>query len=221
MKGKYFLLSILLLVLLGIAFYLGTLQGTFRAEDEFRTRLEEKAEKIKILRQKNQQLSEELISRGIYSYPQANVVSKTKDSAATVVITLNGKEEIEELEIERNIIANPGEKDGSKFESSTYFGTLKAHNPAAFNFPMKQNEAGIRLSFKSNDKQWKQYIKVRKTAAGEIKSFWIITNGDSQVIDKHIDEGFPVGEDGKVLLWDDIEVDYSEIRMNSTFPGEM
>ena len=219
MKGKYIVLSILFLGLLALSFYLGTLRGNLETEDRFRTQLEELSEEIKILRQKNQQLSEELTSRGIFSYPQANVVSKMRDSAATVVITLNGKDEIEDLVVERSIISGPGEADWTRHEGSTYFGTLKAHNPAAFNIPVKKDEVGIRLSFKTEEKEWQQYIKLRKTADGKIKSFWVITNGDSQVIDKHIDKGFPVDDEGKVRLWNGLRVNYSDIRMNTTFPG--
>ena len=212
--------AVILLIVAVAAFFLGIHKGGLAAEDL----LQEQLERIRILEDKNQQLSEELTSRGIFSYPQATIISKPKDSVAMALITLNGKDAIENLTLKRKIFQNyslvqSSEASGfASMEKSNDLGTLKAHNPSAFDIPLEEREVAVQLDYKTSKNRWHQYIWIKKSGNGKIKTFWIITNGDSQVIDKHIDPAFPVNAEGKVVLWEDSQVDYSEVEMNSTFP---
>lgn len=214
--------SVMLLLTAGVFFYLGNKTGTLETEEDFSSTMDLKTEKITALERKIQQMSEELTSRGIYSYPQANLVSDKNDASATVLINLNGRDAIKDLEIVRKIKRDYSNHPEGKLQergfktTSSNIGDLNAHNPVTFEIQNFQNELAIDLKFKSQRNQWQQYILARKTN-GKIKTFWVITNGDSQVIDKHIDEGFPTDKDGKVTLWDDREVKYSDLRMNSVF----
>ena len=208
------------LVLIGLAaasFFLGIKKSSLETEDQ----LHEKLEEIRLLENKNQQLSEELRSRGIFSYPQANVVSKSQDSVATVLVTLNGKDPIEDLRLKRRIIYNYSESEATAEESSngkiSHLGTLKAHNPSAFDIPLTKDEVAIHLEYQSKNKQWYQFIRVKKTKEGKIKSFWVITNQNGVIIDKHIDSDFPTDMEGKVILWKETGVDYSGLEMTSIF----
>lgn len=211
------------IVLIGLAaasFFLGMKKSSLETE----AALEDKLEKINLLESKNQQLSEELRSRGVFSYPQANTISKLQDSAATVLITLNGKDPIEDLRLQRKVTYSysksqaTAEKDskGKTFD----LGTLKPHNPSAFDISLTEEEVAIHLEYSSKRKKWHQYLRLKKTKDGKIKSFWVITNQNSVVIDKHIDPGFPTDPEGKVVLWKDQSLKYSELEMNSIFPPE-
>lgn len=210
-------------VLIGLAaasFFLGMKKSSLETEAQLKDKLEE----IRLLENKNQQLSEELQSRGVFGYPQANIVSKLQDSVAMVLITLNGKDPIEDLRLKRKVIYDYSGIEAMAEEDQkgklADLGTLKPHNPSAFDIPLTGEEVAIHLEYKSKRKQWHQYIRVKKTADGEIRSFWVITNQNSVVIDKHIDPGFPTNREGKVTLWKDSSVDYSELEMNSVFnPG--
>ena len=82
---------------------------------------------------------------------------------------------------------------------------------------MEEKEALIVLNFESGKNQWNQYIRMQKTPSGKVTTFWYITNGNEVVIDKHIDENFPLEVDGNIRLWKDKKVKYPEIEMNATF----
>ncbi len=215
--------AILLIGTATVSYYLGFKTGTLETDENLKISREQKAEKILSLENKVQQLSEELTSRGIYSYPQASVISKHRDSTATVLIHLNGRDPIKSLEIERKQIINYSRNTKDNFEESglkkttAFIGTLNAHNPVTFELDWFKEATAIDLTFKSEQNRWHQYIRASKTPEGEIRTFWIITNKDSEVIDKHIDEGFPVDKDGNLALGADREVKYSEIVMNSIF----
>lgn len=213
----------LLLGTAALSFYLGIKAGTWETEENIKERVEEKAKKIKALENKIQQLSEELTSRGIFSYPQASVVSKKGGATATVLVNLNGREPIEDLEIERQIRSDdfrePEEISGNSRQSGrkTSIGTLTAHNPVAFELENFKNKIAIDLTYKSQRNQWRQYLIAKRSPEGGIKTFWVITNKDSEVIDKHIDDGFPVDSNGDVVLGENKKIKYSEIKMNSIF----
>lgn len=211
--------AIILLALAAISFFLGMKKGSMGAEDQ----LEDKLEEIKILESQNQQLSDELSSRGVYSYPQANIMSKPLDSFAMALITLNGKDPIEDLKLRRNMVYNYSAVDASEAQPKgklSDLGTLKSHNPSAFEIPLTENEVGIHFEYESNRKKWHQYIRIKRSDDGKIRSFWVLTNDNSVIIDKHIDPGFPTDEAGQVTIWKDQKVDYSDLEMNSIFrPG--
>lgn len=202
-----------------ISIYLGSKGGSFQTEEALIEEIETKNKKIKILENKILQLSEELTSRGIFSYPQANLVTTKEDTITNVVITLNGRDEIDNLEITRKLKNNsPFQPENQKVKViKVSIGTLNAHNPVNFEIENFQKEILIELKFSSGKDQWNQYIIARKTPAGKIRSFWVITNSESEVIDKHIDEGFPAVNNNIVLPGEDREVKYSEIKMNSHF----
>lgn len=211
------------IVLIGLAaasFFLGMKKSSLETE----AALEDKLEKIRLLESKNQQLAEELRSRGIFSYPQANIISKLQDSVATVLITLNGKDPIEDLRLQRKMIYDysqrPAMTEGDTRGKTFDLGTLKPHNPSAFEIPLSQEEVAIHLEYTSKRKQWHQYIRLKKTKNGKIKSFWVITNQNSVVIDKHIDPAFPTDLEEKVVLWKDQGLNYGDLEMNSIFPPE-
>lgn len=216
--------SAMLILTAGVFFYLGNKTGTLETEEDYRNSIIEKSEKITALESKIQQISDELTSRGIFSYPQAAIASDKNDATATVLISLNGREAIKDLEIQRRIksdnsgasVQDPGSKT-----TTAYIGNLTVHNPVTFELTEFEKELAINLYFKSQRKQWHQYILAKKTENGVIKTFWVITNGDSEVIDKHIDEGFPTDKDGKVSFGQKKKVNYSEIRMNSVFKPEI
>lgn len=216
------ILAILLMATAVISIYLGFRTGALNSKEDLRIQIEEKTEKIKVLEDKIQQLSQELTSRGIYSYPQASLVPEKGGTAAKVLITLNGREEIKDLEIERRInfdyLNNAGESlEATANKGKTVFlGTLTAHNPVAFEIENFQKDLAIDLKFKSGRDQWHQYIRTSKTPDG-IKSFWVITNRDSEVIDKHIDPGFPTDVSGSVEFTGNRKVRYADIAMNSIF----
>lgn len=206
-------------VLVGLAaasFLLGMKKSTLETEDE----LEETRREIRLLENKNQQLSEELMSRGIYSYPQANVVSDGQDSVAMVLITLNGKDPIQDLQLRREIIFHNSLTSGFKDELSGKFtdlGTLKPHNPTALEIPITTKEVALQLNFESKSKEWQQYIWIKKNEVGNIKSFWVITNQNSVIIDKHMDPGFPTDNEGNIVLFKNEQIRYSELELNSIF----
>lgn len=223
MKIKSDVIWAIVLLLVAIAsFFLGVQRGSLSTEEE----LEEKLKEIEILKNKNQQLSEELTSRGIYSYPQANLVSKAQDASAMVLITLNGQDPIKNLKVRRKVIENYSQsKDYRASETGTSgrwtdLGTLKPHNPSAFEIPLNQQEVAIQLDYESGRNTWRQYIWLKRANDNKIQTFWIITNGNSQIIDKHIDPGFPKEAEDQITLWKDKKVEYSNLRMNSVFPPE-
>ena len=212
-----FVWAVILVALASASFFLGIRKGSLATENE----LEEKLKEIVVLENKNQQLSEELESRGVFSYPQATVVSKQQDSAAMVLITLNGKDPIQNLRLSRNIIYNYSEFNSSEVASQgrlTNLGTLRPHNPAAFDIPLQEQEVALYLQFESDSKLWHQYIRIKKSKAGRIKSVWVITNQNSVIIDKHIDEDFPTDPEGKIVFWEDQIIVYSRLELNSLFP---
>lgn len=212
-----FIWALVVLVVATASFFLGMKKESLKTEELF----QEKMEEIKVLENKNQQLSEELTSRGIFSYPQATIIPQPGEDYATVLISLNGKDPINNLEVDRNIVYNYSSKEapdpGSKGKHYD-LGNLKPHNPSAFELPLESGEVSLQLEYKSNRKIWHQYIWLRKTAENEVKSFWLITNENSVVIDKHIDPGFPTNSEGKVVLWKGESIHYSDLKMNSTFP---
>lgn len=218
-----FIWAALLIVTAALFFYLGIKTGSLETEEALNDSIEKKAKEISALERKIHQLSEELTSRGIFSYPQASVISEKTDSAVTVLIHLNGREAIPNLEIERKIMIDDSipkdgkAKDLSSGGTKTSIGDLHAHNPVAFKVDDFQNQLGIDLFFRSERKQWHQYIRARRTLEGEIKTFWIITNQESEVIDKHMDEGFPVNSTGSISFDANKNIKYSEVRMNSIF----
>lgn len=207
-----------------ISFYLGTRIGSLDTKNRIANELQEQAEKIKVLENKNQQLSEELKSRGVFSYPQANLVAGKTDAGPKVLILLNGKDAIENLEIKRKVgsfSSNPT-RGLAKIEKSTHIGTLTAHNPIAFEIENFEKYIFLEFSFRAGGKEWHQYLVGRKTSKGKIKTFWVITDKNSEVIDKHVDQGFPTDNNGNLLLGGDEKLQYSDIRMNSKFvPGEI
>lgn len=202
-----------------ISIYLGAKGGTLQTEETLKTEIDKRDKEIKVLKNKIQQLSEELVSRGIFSYPQANIVTTKEDTITNVVITLNGREEIENLEIMRKL--QVPEMQNSNTPSSSIrnvsIGTLNAHNPVNFEVENFEKELLIQLTFKSGRNIWNQYIIARKNSKEEIKTFWVITNSESEVIDKHIDEGFPTQNEVISLPGENREVKYSDIRMSSVF----
>ena len=217
----YFILAALFTVLAVLSTYIAGKRESRQSEEELQLELQEKNREIRMLNERNLELADELAARG--SYPQANVVSKLENRVATVVVTLNGGYAVENLILHKNVTSEYSEKTGdeiedlSKSRNFTDLGTLKTHQPAAFDIPMTEDEVAVQLQFSTKKKQWNQHIRIKKTPQGQIKSFWILTNGDSEVIDKHIDEGFPVDEDGKLRLWKNSEVRYSDIEVNSIF----
>lgn len=217
----YLLLAAIFVILAVLSTYIAGKRESHQSEEELRTKLQEKDTEIRILNQKNLELTEELASRG--SYPQANVVSKLEHSVATVVVTLNGGYALDNLLLYKNVLpgysmlSNSEMEDLSQSQNFTDLGSLKAHHPAAFNVPMSRDEVAVHLQFNTRSKQWIQHIRIKKDAEGQIKAFWVLTNGDSEVIDKHIDKGFPVDEDGRISLWQNSKVSYSDIEVNSIF----
>lgn len=212
------------LVVLGfICFYIGNRVGRIEAGREYRSENEEQQAEIENLLQKNNQLSEELTSRGIYSYPQATIIPEAKDSQATVLITLNGNDPVKNLEIRRKVFydySKKGQKelkDSGNISEPIFLGTLKSHNPATFDIPLTKEEIALVFQFESKKNQWKQHIRLKRLPDGTVKSFWVITNGESEVIDKHIDQGFPTDPDGNIVFWEDRKLKYSEIELNSRF----
>ena len=207
--------------LVGTSFLLGSMTGNLKSDEDSES--EQKTEEIKILKEKVDQLTEELTSRGIFSYPQANVITRLQDSGATILITLNGNDPVQDLEVSRTLLYDYSDltkQEASESllkEETTYLGTLKAHNPAAFDVPKMKEEVVVRLRFDSATDHWNQYIRIKRSSGGELKSFWVITNRDSEVIDKHIDEGFPVDETSHVVLWKNKRLAYPDIEMNSIF----
>lgn len=221
MKKKTDLIWASLLILTAVLFfYLGNRTGSIGTKEDLTNKIEKKDETITALEGKLQQLSDELTSRGIYSYPQAHLVSYDNDSTATVLINLNGRDAIRNLVIERSLIYDYSGntqhhiKDNQPASTRASIGTLTAHNPVAFNIKEIKNEVAVELIYRSDRNQWHQYLWANRTPGGELKTFWVITNSDSQVIDKHIDEGFPTRQDGYVLPG---KINYSDIRMNSPF----
>ena len=209
------------IVLIGLAaasFFLGMTQSGLETEAQ----LEQKMEEIRLLENKNQQLSEELRSRGVFSYPQANIISKLQDSVAMVLITLNGKDPINDLRLTRNVIYNYSEaeniQDKAQQGKTSHLGTLRSHNPSAFDIPLDQDEVAILLEYEADKKEWHQHIRIKKTEEGKIKSFWVITNRNSVIIDKHIDPGFPTDPEGNVVLQKGQKIRYSDLELNSLFP---
>ena len=209
--------ALALIAVAAASFFLGMTRENLKTEE----RLEEQLGKIEILEKKNQQLSEELTSRGIYSYPQATIVSKLNGAVATVLISLNGKDPIPNLKLRKNVIFNYSAKESLKPEQGgilTDLGTLKPHNPSAFDIPLNEEEIALYLEFDSKLSEWHQYIWIRTGTNGKPASFWVITNENSVVIDKHLDPGFPTDEEEKMLLWKGQRLDYSDLKMNSIFP---
>ena len=208
-------------------FYLGTNSGTLSSEKYTEGKNKEQAEKIAVLENKIQQLSEELKSRGIYSHPQANVFMEKGSSATKVLIILNGKDAIPNLQIDRKLLIDSSDDDTGNFEElagkakTTHIDVLTAHNPVAFEIDGFKNKIALDLSFKSEDNQWHQYLIGRKTGKGEIKTFWVLTNQDSEVIDKHVDPGFPKDIEGNLLLGKKKKVKYAHIQMNSIFQPDL
>lgn len=218
-----FMWSVYLIGTAILFFYFGNLLGSSQTKQDLARQIDKKEEEIRILDRENQQLSEQLTSRGIYSYPQASIISGKQDGNLTLLIMLNGQEELKDLVVKRNVIPNYSDITTAEAEEtmpsgrSAYLGSLRPHTPAGFEMSLKNEEAAIEFSFESGKNKWKQIIRAKKTASGNILSFWIITNGNNQVIDKHIDKGFPVEENGSIQLWKDQEVKYSEIGLNSVF----
>ncbi|MCX2837274.1 hypothetical protein OQ279_03845 [Salinimicrobium sp. MT39] len=209
--------ALALLAVAAASFFLGMNKEKLKNEEL----LEERLAEIEILEKKNQQLSEELTSRGIYSYPQATVVSKLKAAVATVLISLNGQDPIPNLKLRRNVIFNYSGKENLQLDQKGKFsdlGTLKPHNPSAFDIPLEEKEIALHLEFDSKKNQWHQYIWIKTGTNGDIATFWVITNENSAVIDKHIDPEFPTDEEEKVLLWKGERIHYSDLKMNSIFP---
>lgn len=207
-----------------ISFYLGTRIGSLETKNRIANELNEQAERMKVLENKNQQLSEELKSRGIFSYPQANLVAGKTDAGPKVLILLNGKDAIENLEIKRKVgsFSSKETTGPSTIEKSTHIGTLTAHNPIAFEIENFEKYIFLEFSFRAGGKEWHQYLVGRKTSKGEIKTFWVITDKNSEVIDKHVDPGFPTDNNGNLLLRGEEKIQYSDIPMNSTFiPGDI
>ena len=202
-----------------ISIYLGAKGGTLQTEETLKTEIDKRDKEIKVLKNKIQQLSEELVSRGIFSYPQANIVTTKEDTITNVVITLNGREEIENLEITRKLQVPDMQNSNTPASSirNVSIGTLNAHNPVNFEVENFEKELLIQLTFKSGRNLWNQYIIARKNSKEEIKTFWVITNSESEVIDKHIDEGFPTQNEVISLPGENREVKYSDIRMSSVF----
>ena len=205
-----------------LSFYLGSTTGSLETRESMRSMIESQTDTINILENKVEQLSEELTSRGIYSYPQANIVTEDNGSTSVVVVTLNGREAIHNLEIESRPTTRNG--NGANDNSDEFppgitanIGTLTAHNPVAFEIEDIGKGIDVDLNFNSRRHQWHQYIRARKTSDGEIKTFWVITNEDMEVIDKHVDTGFPADEDGNLILGKNKKVKFSEIRMSSVF----
>lgn len=197
------------------AFYIGSKTERIEIEDDMQSMVKEKSDTIRTLKNKIDQLSEELISRGIFSYPQAHIV-KEDDSSSIVLITLNGKETIPNLEIEKMITYGNGANNKKK-ELTTNIGNLTPHNPVAFEIREFTKSLTIILEFKSGRKQWHQYITAKKSLEGEIKTFWVITNEDSIVIDKHVDQGFPTDNEEYLILGPNKKVKFREIEINSLF----
>ena len=211
----------LLLLTALIFFYLGNKTGSIEAGEDLTNQIQNKNETISALENKLQQLSDELTSRGIYSYPQAHVVADENDSNATVLINLNGRDPIKNLVIERRLISNYSamtqDLDNQPASTKASIGTLTAHNPLTFTIEEIKNEIAVELIYRSDRNQWHQYLWSNRISSGELKTFWVITNSDSQVIDKHIDEGFPTDQDGDVVLGENQKLDYADIKMNSFF----
>ncbi|WP_029033165.1 hypothetical protein [Salinimicrobium terrae] len=212
-----FVWAVILLIVAAASFFLGIKKENLKSEEL----LDEKLEEIRVLENKNQQLSEELISRGIYSYPQASIIPKMEDSVAMVLISLNGKDPIKNLRLRRNVFFNysaMGSFQPSQEGRLTDLGDLKPHNPSAFDIPLQGDEVALNLEYESKNDTWQQYIWIKKSGEGQIKLFWIITNESSVVIDKHVDPGFHLDSEEKVVPWDDQKINYSNIEMNSIFP---
>lgn len=215
-----FMWSIYLILVASLFFYFGNIIGVSETKNQISKDLIEKKEEIKILQKQNQQLSEELTSRGIYSYPQASIVSSKNDTLVNILITLNGKSPLTDLKVVRSHIYNytgVEKEEARKIDpaiKTTNLGTLKTHNPAGFQINLK-DDAAIHLEYRSGNKKWTQYLRVKNSPEHGISSFWIITNKNDEVIDKHVDEGFPVEDDGSILVWKNKKVRYSDIEMNS------
>ena len=209
--------AVILVALATASYFLGVKRGSLSSEDL----IEEQEKQIGILQKENQQLSKELESRGIFSYPQANVISKMEDSVALALITLNGKEPISDLKLRRKLIYNYSEVNSlENLEQGkiTDLGTLRPHSPAAFEIPLTGKEIAMHLEYTSRQKKWHQYIWIRKSKGGKIHSFWVITNKNSVIIDKHIDQNFPTDPEGQVVLWKNEKIDYSNLEMSTIFP---
>ncbi|MCY2685936.1 hypothetical protein [Salinimicrobium sp. TH3] len=210
--------AILLIGSATLAFYLGSRTERIEMEDDVLSIVKEKSDTIRALKIKIGQLSEELTSRGIYSYPQAHIV-KEDDSSSVVLITLNGKETIPDLEIEKMITYENGENDkvNERKELTTNIGNLTPHNPVAFEIKEFKKSIKIILEFKSGKKQWHQCIIAKKTSQGEIKTFWVLTTEDSMVIDKHVDQGFPTDDEGYLVMGPNKKMKFAEIEFQSIF----
>ncbi len=140
------------------------------------------------------------------------------------LITLNGQDPIKNLKLRRRVIEDYSQVERDVFTGAgqegkfTDLGTLKPHNPSAFNIPLNTNEVALQLNYESRQNKWHQYIWIKKSKDGKIRSFWVITNENSLVIDKHLDPDFPVNADGQIKLWQGKSIDYSALEMSSTFP---
>ena len=102
------------LYLIGTAilfFYFGSLIGKARANEDLSQEIQANEEMIRVLKGENLQLSEQLTSRGIYSYPRAGIIDQ--DDNLTLLIMLHGQKPLKDLEVRRTIIPNYSKKTSS------------------------------------------------------------------------------------------------------------
>ena len=216
--------AFLLIATAAISIYLGTKAGSLETEKNLKAAIEEKEKRIEILENKIEQLSEELTSRGIFSYPQASLITENGKAGIEVLISLNGRDQIKDLELKRIIYKELSfeifSKEPKKNGRTVRIGDLNSHNPVTFELENFTEALGINLIFRSGQNQWHQFMVAKKTSGGEIKTFWVLTNQNFEVIDKHVDEGFPVDENGLLRLNSELSINYSAIRMNAQIGPE-
>lgn len=218
-----FMWSIYLILIAAIFFYFGNVLAVSETEEKFSRVLDENTEKLKLLEKQNLELSDKLTSKGILSYPQANILSTENDTITTILITLNGSTPLEDLKVNRSYIYNYSKvehKDLPQMEvhkKTTFLGTLKTHTPAGFEIKMKEEEVAIDLVYQTGENTWNQHMRIKRDSNNELMAFWILTNKNNEVIDKHVDKGFPAEDDGSILLYKNKSVFYSDIKMNSSF----
>ena len=80
------------------------------------------------------------------------------------------------------------------------FGKFRKHDGRSRFIDILSDNTALRIYFQSDNNNWIEEMRIVNTPTGR-KTIWYIKDENRNVLEKHIDEGFPVTENGEIVLW--------------------
>jgi hypothetical protein len=218
----YYILAIVCTVGAMYCSYIAAQQDGQETEKKLKQTIEDQSSEIKILNNKNIELSESIIKQthqitGEGSFPIANLAGGQDNGNQTqITIGVLGEFAIPNLTAKFVVIPDYSKVNGMDFrilgiDSETLsLGTLRKSEMKSHFVGTKTNETAVIIYFNSDNHSWTQSIRIRKD--DRRKSISYIQDQEGKYLFKTVDDNFPMNKNGDIVLWENNSINIKELK---------